>query len=33
LTRLIDFKLGVETDVREKAIAFEGGVARKVGMG
>jgi hypothetical protein len=24
LTPLIDFKLGVETDVREKAIAFEG---------
>ena len=33
LTPLFDFKLGVETDVREKAIAFEGGIAKKVGMG
>ncbi|SDR49821.1 hypothetical protein SAMN05519103_03999 [Rhizobiales bacterium GAS113] len=33
LVPLVDFKLGMATDFREKAITFEGGIARKVGMG
>jgi hypothetical protein len=33
LMPLVDFKLGMATDFREKAITFEGGIARRVGMG
>ena len=29
----VDCKLGMTTDCRERAIAFEGNVARKLGMG
>lgn len=33
LPPLIDCKLGMATSIREKALAFDGEVARKVGMG